>query len=153
MKPQKIFITFVFITFCVKSFGQNVSSQNSNASSIYTVFDTFFEDEIKKQGVKGNWIFKLNEISGFHKFDFNEDGYQDIFIEFSAVQEVGEGRALYFTVLFKNYSNEEYILVNFLKSPEMRFAHFEENLFYFNSSVNETDKMVYELVNSKFIKL
>ena len=153
MKLQKIFFVFVFITFCLKSFGQNVGNQNSNTSSIYTVFDTFFEDEIKKQGVKGNWIFKLNEVNGFHKFDFNEDGYQDIFMEFSAVQEESEGITLHFAVLFKNHSNEDYVLVNFLESPDIRFARFEENLFYFNSSLNETDKIVYELVNSKFVRL
>ena len=130
-----------------------MSNKDSNSSSIYTVFNTFFEDEIKKQGVKGNWIFRLNEVNGFHKFDFNEDGYQDVFMEFSAVQEESEGITLYFAVLFKNYLNEEYVLVNFLESPEIRFSRFEEHLFYFNSSLNETDKIVYELVNSKFIKL
>ena len=45
-----------------------MSNKDSNSSSIYTVFNTFFEDEIKKQGVKGNWIFRLNEVNGFHKF-------------------------------------------------------------------------------------
>ena len=130
-----------------------MSNKDSNSSSIYTVFNTFFEDEIKKQGVKGNWIFRLNEVNGFHKFDFNEDGYQDVFMEFSAVQEESEGITLYFAVLFKNYLDKEYVLVNFLESPEIRFSRFEEHLFYFNSSLNETDKIVYELVNSKFIKL
>ena len=74
-------------------------------------------------------------------------------MEFSAVQEESEGMTLYFAVLFKNYLDEEYVLVNFLESPEIRFSRFEEHLFYFNSSLNETDKIVYELVNSKFIKL
>ena len=130
-----------------------MSHEDSNSFSIYTVFDTFFEDEIKRQGVKGNWIFKLNEINGFHKFDFNEDGYEDIFMEFSAIQEESEGMTLYFAVLFKNYSDKEYILVNFIESPDLRYSHFEGNFFHFNSSLNETDKIVYELVNSKFIKL
>ena len=130
-----------------------MSNQESNTSSIYTVFDTFFENEIRKQGVKGDWIFKLNEVNGFHRFDFNKDGYNDILMEFSAVQEVGGGMLLHFAVLFKNYSDKEYVLVNFLESPEIRFSRFEDNLFYFNSSTNETDKIVYELVNSKFIKL
>ena len=153
MKLQKIFVLFIFLAVCLKSVGQNMPNEDSNSSSIYSVFNTFFEDEIKKQGVKGNWIFRLNEVNGFHKFDFNEDGYQDIFMEFSAVQEESEGMTLYFAVLFKNYLDEEYVLVNFLESPEIRFSRFEEHLFYFNSSLNETDKIVYELVNSKFIKL
>jgi len=153
MKLQKIFVLFIFLAVCLKSVGQNMSNKDSNSSSIYTVFNTFFEDEIKKQGVKGNWIFRLNEVNGFHKFDFNEDGYQDVFMEFSAVQEESEGITLYFAVLFKNYLDKEYVLVNFLESPEIRFSRFEEHLFYFNSSLNETDKIVYELVNSKFIKL
>ena len=153
MKLQKIFVLFIFLAVCLKSVGQNMSNKDSNSSSIYTEFNTFFEDEIKKQGVKGNWIFRLNEVNGFHKFDFNEDGYQDVFMEFSAVQEESEGITLYFAVLFKNYLDKEYVLVNFLESPEIRFSRFEEHLFYFNSSLNETDKIVYELVNSKFIKL
>jgi len=152
MKLQKIVVLLVFVFMGTKSVGQNISNNDSNPDSIYTVFDTFFKDEIKKQGVKGNWIFKLNEVTGFHKFDYNNDGYNDILMEFSAIQEVGEGMTLYFSVLFKNYENEEYGLVNFLDSREMRFTRFEENSFYFNSNLNEKDKIVFKLVNSEFIK-
>jgi len=152
MKLQKIVVLLVFVFMGTKSVGQNISNNDSNPDSIYTVFDTFFKDEIKKQGVKGNWIFKLNEVTGFHKFDYNNDGYNDILMEFSAIQEVGEGMTLYFSVLFKNYENEEYGLVNFLDSREMRFTRFEKNSFYFNSNLNEKDKIVFKLVNSEFIK-
>ena len=152
MKLHKVLILLFFIIVGLKSVAQNTLGKNKSTTSIYAVFDSFFEDEIKKQGVKGNWIFKLNEITGFHKFDFNEDGFQDVFMEFSAVQEETEGMTLYFAVLFRNKLDKEYVLVNYLGTPEIRFTRFEETLFYFHSSLNISDKIVYELVNSKFIK-
>ncbi len=99
--------------------------------SIYTEFADFFEKEIKYQGVKGNWIFRLNEILGLHKFDYNNDGFMDNFIEFNAISVEGEATIYRYSVLFKNEENKKNRFVNFIECNNRHFLKFEDNHFIF----------------------
>lgn len=126
MKFFKLF--FLFLLFVNFSFSQS----NKAKATIFNSFNTFFDDEIKRQGVKGNWIFKLNEITGLHTFDFNNDGFLDILIEFNAVPLEGGGAINYYSVLFKNNNDVLFELANYLPTPNLRFEKFANQLFVFN---------------------
>lgn len=126
-------------------FGQNASN------NIFTEFNLFFDAEIKHQGIKGDWIFKLNEITGNHKFDYNNDGFNDVLMEFNAVPLDGGGVTYYFAVLFENDKNNSFKFVNYLNCEKLVFKLFNEPSFTFtNTKYKTTENFV--LVNSKFIK-
>lgn len=146
MTKQSKKLLFLIIILCSKIvFGQN------NNSDIFTVFNTFFDKEIKHQGIKGDWIFKLNEITGNHTFDFNNDGFNDIFMEFNAVPVDGGGVTFFYAVLFQNIGTE-YKLVNYMECDNLLFKQFyEENYIFFNNK--ESTYKNFKLVNFKFLKI
>lgn len=134
-------------------FAQKVrNSLPSEKRGIYTEFTDFFEKEIKHQGIKGNWIFRLNEIIGLHKFDYNSDGSLDTLIEFSAISIEGEATTYRFAALFENYGGKNFRFVNFLKCNQRQFLKFEEGHFVFlqTTEVGETAQK-YLLKKRKFL--
>ena len=149
LKPVKVLpYKYLLAFFLLFSFfiSQNVNAQNE---TIYNEFNTFFDKEIKYQGVKGNWIFGLNEITAYHKFDYNNDGFNDILIEFNAAP-VDEGNYTnYYAVLFENENNELYKFKDYVETVDLQFLKFDNQLFMFKGA-NNPKKVIYELIDSKF---
>ena len=137
---------FNFFLFCALFLTLKISAQGK---TIYNEFNTFFDKEIKYQGVKGNWIFGLNEITAYHKFDYNNDGFNDMLIEFNAVP-VDEGNYTnYYAVLFENENNELYKFKDYVEIVDLQFLSFDNQLFTFKG-VNNPKKVIYKLIDSKF---
>ena len=141
---------FFFIFFLTMSYNSGFSQEKNNAdTSIYEAFQLFFNNEVKYQGVKGDWIFGLNEITAYHKFDYDNDGLNDILIEFNAVP-IDEGDYTnYYAVLFKNENNELYHFIDYIETVELQFLQAENQLIVFKNTKN-SNKVIYKLINSKF---
>jgi|GEM_PF-2207324 len=146
--------TFVLVVFhCCLMFCQDNNEGISNANStIFNEFNSFFDKEIKRQGVKGDWLFELNEITGLHKFDFNKDGFNDVLIEFKAMPIIGGGVVNYYAVLFENKQGNEFKYVNYLDTRDLLFKSFVNSKFDFEN-MKKQQLIFYELVNSRFIKM
>lgn len=145
---KKIFV-FILLSSGTVLFSQE---QEKKDASVYLEFQRFFENEIKYQGVKGNWIFGLNEITGIHKFDYNNDGLLDVLMEFNA-QPIDEGNYTnYYAVLFKNNSAIKFELVNYMESIDFHFVEYFNGEFVFQKN-NNSEKVKFKLKDSKFIKL
>lgn len=149
---KKLLLFFLIFNYII-SFGQNkIIKSDSVNSDIFTVFNSFFDKEIKHQGIKGDWIFKLNEITGLHKFDYNADNFIDVLMEFNAIPVEGGGVTYYFAVLFSNNTNNGYQFVDYIDTDNLTFKEFTEQQFIFsNKKATKNDKK-YKLVNLKFIK-
>jgi len=143
--------TFIGIFFLIQINFIFAQENESSEPSVYSEFNTFFENEIKHQGIKGDWIFKLNEITGLHKFDYNSDGFNDIFLDFNAIPIDGGGHAIYFSVLFQNEENQRFSFVNYVETDELKFVEFNNSLFVFRNTNNNIFQN-YSLINSKFIR-
>lgn len=148
---KRIGITLLFISICPNVFGQFGGENYDTKKSILEVFELFFENEIKHQGVKGDWIFRLEEVTGLYKFDFNKDNLNDILMEFSAVPEEGGGVTLKFAVLFLNEGNNQFKYLNYLETQEIRFEKFENQQFTFSTNKSETEKVIFKFLDSKFV--
>jgi len=121
-------------------------------STVYTEFNSFFEREIKHQGVKGNWIFGLKEITAIHKFDYNNDGLLDVLLEFNA-EPIDEGNYTnYYSVLFENLKDENFKYVNYMESVDVLFQEFFNGVFTFKSN-KESEKKEYKLSNFRFVEI
>ena len=143
---RKFFFMLFLIMNCNSIFSQE---KNTADATIYEEFNLFFNNEIKHQGVKGNWIFGLNEITAYHKFDYDNDGVNDMLIEFNAAP-VDEGNYTnYYAVLFKNENNESYRFVDYVETVDLHYLDFDNQLFIFQHT-KTPKKVVYKLVDSKF---
>lgn len=143
-KPIYLFILFINLGF---------SQSNEAKATIFNSFNTFFDNEIKRQGVKGDWIFKLNEITGLHTFDFNNDGLMDVLMEFNAVPIEGSGTINYYSVLFTNNNDSFFEFANFLPTPNLKFVKFANKLFIFNDLEkfdSATSQVNFSFLNGKF---
>lgn len=125
--------------------------QPINSSSIFTNFNTFFEKEIKHQGIKCDWLFKLNEITGNHTFDYNNDGFSDVLIEFNAVPIDGGGVTYYFAVLFKNQLNNNFNYVSYVETDNLVFKQYADGVFLFNHTKKHSN-VTFSIINSVFSK-
>jgi hypothetical protein len=156
MKLIKSHLFFCAVIMAVfTTYGQGVSiDEPSEERSLYLEFSHFFDKEIKQQGVKGNWIFRLNEINGLHKFDYNHDGFMDTFMEFNAISVEGEATIYQFSVLFENKGDENYRFIDFIKTDNLQFLKFDEGCFIFiqNSAKSAIEiKSIYLLEESQFM--
>ncbi|SNR47235.1 hypothetical protein SAMN06265371_103336 [Lutibacter agarilyticus] len=145
---RKIF----FMLFLTMSY-HTVFSQEKNLTdvTIYEAFQLFFNNEIKYQGVKGDWIFGLNEITAYHKFDYDNDGVNNMLIEFNAAP-VDEGNYTnYYAVLFKNENNQSYHFIDFVEATDLQFLEAENQLIVFENTKN-SKKVIYTLIDSKFVE-
>lgn len=128
------------------------SQENKSLHTVYTEFNSFFDKEIKYQGVKGNWIFGLKEITAIHKFDYNNDGLLDVLLEFNA-EPIDEGNYTnYYTVLFENLDDKNFKYVNYMESLDLYFKEYFDAVFTFKS-VKKAKLIQYNLVDSKFVRI
>jgi hypothetical protein len=125
-----------------------MNGQQKVEASFFKVFNDFFEKNIERQGVKGDWLFELNEITGIHKFDYNHDNLTDILVEFNAAAVEGKSQKLYFIVLFRSEANS-YNMENFIPIKQLQFQKFIDDEFIFRQLGENSAKIVYKLVNSK----
>lgn len=152
LKYFRLVILSCFVSVFARSFGQNNSENNQINATIFTKFNTFFEKEIKNQGIKGDWIFKLNEITGLHNFDFNNDELLDVFIEFNAIPIEGGGVTYFYAVLFQNINNADYKLINYLESDNLIFKQYTDDYYiFFNRKTNVN--INFKLINFKFVQI
>lgn len=150
---KRVVVIVLFMSVYSNIFGQFGGEVVGAKKSIIEVFDLFFENEIKHQGVKGDWIFRLQEVTGLHKFDFNKDNLNDVLMEFSAVPEEGGGVTLKFAVLFLNQNNNQFKYLNYLEAEDIRFEKFENQQFIFSTIKSDAGKVFYRFLDSKFIKI
>lgn len=147
---MSFFKRFIFLGSLI-ILGTPVFSQGSKLAdaTFFEEFSFFFTKEIKYQGVKGNWIFGLNEITAYHKFDYNNDGFNDVFIEFNAAP-VDEGNYTnYYAVLFKNENDTSYVFIDYIETVDLQFVSFDNNEVVFDVK-DSSRKVIYKLENSKF---
>lgn len=143
-----VFVCSFTLTFNIVSSQESITAD----ATIFQNFNTFFNKEIKYQGVKGDWIFGLNEITAYHKFDYNNDGFNDLLIEFNA-EPIDEGNYTnYYAVLFKNENNESYQLIDYIETVDLQFFDFDSQLVIFKNK-NSQKKVTYKLVDLKFIAI
>ncbi len=141
------FLGLLLLLFASKLTGQN--SEDANYT-IYTEFDHFFDNEIKRQGVKGNWIFRLHEITSLHKFDFDNDGINDVLIEFNTVPVEGGGVTKYYAVLFKNVDTHFFEYVNYIETNGFYFEKYSAPNFIFKRTEKGMLPIFYKLVDGVF---
>lgn len=142
------------MTFAINAQEKDVFYSEAH-STIYDEFNLFFENEIKRQGVKGNWIFRLEEVYGFHQFDANGDLFVDALIEFSAISVEGEATINHYTVLLLNDQGEKFKYFDYIDTNEWLFSRFEEGKFSFvkrNLQGARTPEAHYEIRGKQFSK-
>jgi len=148
MKPFYLTFLLVFVSNIM------LSQQNDN-SAFFETFNAFFEDNISRQGIKGDWIFELNEITGMHKFDFNNDKELDVLVEFTASPVEGGGAIYFYTVLFENIINQDYRMLGYFNSKNLQFSSYFESEFRFVKEANSKNSytVAYQLINEEFIQI
>lgn len=147
---KKVVLFLFFVSFLNFGFSQN-QEQNSQAD-MYSAFHKFFDAEIRRQGVKLNWIFRLDEITGLHTFDINNDGLKEVLFEFDAVPVEGGGVTNSYTVLFFETETDKFIVGDYIETPYSRFIEIEGKVFrFYNQKNNVVELYVYE--NKKFKKV
>lgn len=147
---KKVVLFLFFLSFLNFGFSQN-QEQNSQAD-MYSAFHKFFDAEIRRQGVKLNWIFRLDEITALHTFDINNDGLKEVLFEFDAVPVEGGGVTNSYTVLFFETETDKFIVGDYIETPYSRFIEIEGKVFrFYNQKNNVVELYVYE--NKKFKKV
>lgn len=147
---RKSFLIAILLCVSVVSFSQ--TSRNNSEADMYSAFHNFFDAEIRRQGVKLNWIFKLEEITGLHTFDLNEDGLKEVLFEFDAVPVEGGGITNSYAVLFFEIDSKKFELGNYIETPYKRFLSIDEKVFrFYNRKKDEVEEFIYE--DKKFKKI
>ena len=119
---------------------------------MYSAFHKFFDAEIRRQGVKLNWIFRLEEITGLHTFDLNEDGLREVLFEFDAVPVEGGGITNSYAVLFFETATNKFQFGNYIETPYKRFLGVEAKVFrFYNRKTDRVEEYSYE--DKKFKKI
>lgn len=144
---HKRFFTLVFLFVGAFCFSQG--KVDSERKDMYSAFHRFFEDEIRRQGVKLNWIFELEEITGLHTFDMDNNGLKEVLFEFDAVPVEGRGITNSYAVLFFETEKNKYLLGNYMETAYKRFLGVEEKEFRFYNKKNDEVEL-YTFENKRF---
>lgn len=153
---KKWFFLSVMLVHCIFLNAQDQNADNSfSEGNIITRFQEFFHDEIRRQGVKGNWIFQLNEITGTHKFDFDNDGFLDTLMEFNAIPVEGGGIMNQYVVLFRNLKDKDLKVLNYTSTDGLVFDRFESPYFLFKDmqKLNSAIRYKFKWEATKFVKV
>jgi hypothetical protein len=133
------------------SFGQ--TNKKSLEADMYTAFHAFFDAEIRRQGVKLNWIFRLEEITGLHTFDINNDGLKEVLFEFDAVPVEGGGITNSYAVLFFESDMNKFLFGNYIETPYKRFLGLEDKVFrFYNRKINVVESYIFKDNKFKIVK-
>ena len=145
-------VILLFLLLSVSFFSNAQNQEKSSQADMYSAFHKFFDAEIRRQGVKLNWIFRLDEITGLHTFDINNDGLKEVLSEFDAVPVEGGGVTNSYAALFFETETDKFILGDYIETPYSRFIEIEGKVFrFYNQKNNAVELYVYE--NKKFKKM
>jgi len=140
---KTLFLSVLLLGMSTLSFAQNNVPEGSQ--DMYTAFHEFFNAEIRRQGVKLNWIFRLKEITGLHTFDLNNDGMKEVLFEFDAVPVEGGGITNSYAVLFFEVAPSKFEMGDYIETPYMRFLGVEQKVFrFYNRKQDRVDEFVFE---------
>jgi len=140
---KKVILTALFLCISTLNFAQN--SEQEGSKDMYTAFHKFFNAEIRRQGVKLNWIFRLKEITGLHTFDMNNDGLKEVLFEFDAVPVEGGGITNSYAVLFFEVEQDKFQVGNYIDTPYKRFLGVEQKVFrFYNRKHDRVERFVFE---------
>ena len=146
----KSFLVALFLSLSTLSFAQ--TNDKSAEADMYSAFHNFFNAEIRRQGVKLNWIFRLKEITGLHTFDMDNDGLKEVLFEFDAVPVEGEGITNSYAVLFFETQHNKFQVGDYIETPYMRFLNLEQDVFrFYNRKKDDVEAYIYE--DRKFKKI
>jgi hypothetical protein len=150
-----LFFSVLFVYYFIPNTFAQQNEDSHSKGVIIERFQEFFENEIKRQGVKRNWIFRLEEITGVHKFDFDDDGFMDSLLEFQAVPVEGGGITNHYVVLFRNLQDKDMTFLNYTASDGLRFERFEKPFFYFKEfGTSDTEiRHLFRWEANKFLKV
>lgn len=140
---------FFLLCYSVVSFSQ--IQNETDEKDMYSAFHKFFDDEIRRQGIKGNWIFQLDEITGLHTFDMNEDGLKEVLFEFDAIPVEGGGVVYTYSALFLETETDNFVLGDYIETPDTRFVGMEGKFFQFYNKRKDLLER-YSFENKKFNK-
>ena len=147
---KKVFLSFLLL--CVSTFSIAQDQKKNSQEDMYSAFHKFFDAEIRRQGVKLNWIFQLDEITGLHTFDLNNDGLKEVLFEFDAVPVEGGGVTNSYAALFFEIENDKFILGDYIETSYTRFMEVEGKVFqFYNQKKDAIELYIYE--NKKFTKI
>lgn len=126
---------------------------------LYSTFNQFYTDSIRQE-TKDEWgepyFQKIDQINGVHYFDYNNDGLEDAFVEFSVRNSDGGSFYYLVAVLFENTENK-YIYKAHFEPGNLLFEKFNQPSFIFSGKVSrfseETITQKYKLVNNTFQEL
>ena len=160
MRNYKFLILVFALSLPLLSLGQNSDDNFRNLESnkkLYESFSKFFKDYVQETKNKGGqpYDYKIEQINGIHNFDYNEDGFEDALVEFSANSPNGEGVYLLVAVLFKNAGNG-YGYVTHMNPNNTFFENYSKSIFYFSGKlISFSDEIVtekYTLIVNKFVR-
>ena len=154
MKKRHLFSFIIVFIVLLNAQSQEVGYSNSERV-IFERFQEFFDAEIRRQGIKGNWIFRLNEITGTHKFDFDDDSFIDTLLEFTAVPAEGGGIMNKYVVLFRNLGDADLKTMNYLATDGLVFDRFVAPFFMFKEvqHLNSDRRQQFVWKNRKFVRV
>ena len=161
MKKFKIYI-FTLIFLCVSSslFAQKTITGMANLKSnneLHASFMNFYKHHVRSKAKtkRGNYYLKIDQIIGLHNFDYNNDGFEDVMIEFSVKPSNSDYGVFNIAVLFKN-AKSKYVYIAHLKPNEVSFREYINSVFYFYGEVHSfTEGMTsekYILHVDKFVR-
>ena len=161
MRKFKIYIfAIVILSTSFSLYTQNSISGMENLKlnkDLHASFMDFYRHHVKSKAKikKGNYYLKINQILGLHNFDYNNDGFEDVMIEFSVRPSISDYGIFNIAVLFKN-AKSKYVYIAHLKPNEVSFREYINSVFYFYGEVHSfTEGMTsekYVLHVDKFVR-
>jgi hypothetical protein len=161
MRKLKIYIfTIVFFSVSFSLYAQNSIPGMENLKlnkELHTSFMSFYTHHIKHKAKnkQGNYYLKINQIMGLHNFDYNNDGFEDVMIEFYVRPSNSDYGVYNIAVLFKN-AKSKYVYIAHLNPNEVSFREYINSVFYFYGEVHSfTEGMTsekYILHVDKFVR-
>lgn len=139
-------------------------SQNSDVKleliesnkTLYTSFIKFYNDSIRLES-KDEWgesfYYNIDQINGVHYFDYNEDGIEDVLVEFSTSPSDSWSSYSVVSAMFRN-ENSNYIIEAFFYSNNLKFKKYSKPFFFYSGvNDNHSDKLrKYILEVNQFMK-
>jgi len=161
MQNFKIIVFFLSLISISVSYAQNnndIEAELNSNNALNTAFNKFYKYKIRKEkkDKRGEPFYcKIDQLKGLHYLDYDEDGFKDVLIEFSATSSDGDSSNLFVAVLFQNSDNNYVYRAHFNPNSSF-FKEYKEPYFIFNGEFKSfTEGVTIErikLVGNKFVK-